>query len=482
MKLFKYAGRLLVCTALLASCSKKIQKEYKLTAYTCSIESKQDNSPVGEDVTKLVDGDVYSKFLTFSRTATITIQPVKRSRLTAYSLVSGNDEPGRDPQTWTLEGSLDGKEWILLDSRSKQVFEERNMTRLFDVAVHEDYAFYRFSFSTDGHDILQLSEIELNGLWDANDERPIAKFTAGNASFFDQGAVQFKNESEQAADYLWYFEGGYPSSSTEDDPLIEYKSHGKYPVKLIASNNGYSDTILINDFVIVKRKGGWDHFQYPQINFVNKTLGGNGDLYKELVPEPIDLIKQVSLDVCHILYRSVDEVDVLEVLDYSIEDIETISAKGGNPPHINIFFSSSYLKKKKGILSDEELIAEIVGVLYHELAHGYQYSPRGAGGYARGADYFGLIEGIADYVRLNAGYSSYDYRKPGGHWNDGYKTTAFFIDWLHTKDKDFAYKLNQSAITIVPWSWDSACQDILSASVKDLWDEYQTYLKNESTN
>ncbi|MCG8581758.1 MAG: hypothetical protein MI866_17670 [Bacteroidales bacterium] len=482
MKLLKYAGHLLVCTALLTSCSRQIHKKVKLSAHKCSIESSTDNSPVGEGVTKLVDNDVYSKFLTFNQSVTITIQPIKSSRLTAYCLVSGNDEPNRDPHSWTLEGSVDGEDWTLLDTRNNQVFEERNMIRPFDVLVNAQYAYYRFNFSTNGHDILQLSEIELHGYWDTNDKRPIAQFTAGNASFFDEGVVQFKNESEQGEHYLWYFEGGYPAMSTDDNPLVEYNSPGRYPVKLIANNKEHSDTIHINDFVVVKRKGGWDYFRYPQINFVNQTLGGNGDLYTELVPKPLDLINQVSLDVCRILYRSVDEVDVLEVLDYSIEDIETISAKGGNAPHINIFFSSSYLKKKKGILSDEELIAEIVGVLYHELAHGYQYSPMGAGGYATGTDYFGMIEGIADYVRLNAGYSSYEYRKPGGHWNDGYKTTAFFIDWLHTKDTDFAYKLNQSAKTIVPWSWDLACQNILSVPVQDLWNEYQAYLNNESTN
>ncbi|MCU4154763.1 hypothetical protein J1N10_02175 [Carboxylicivirga sp. A043] len=482
MKLLKYTGHILVCTALLMSCSSKPQKEVKLTKYKCSIESNSEDSPVGEEATKLVDGDIYSKFLTFNHSVTITIHPIKRSQLTGYTLVSGNDEPKRDPQSWKLEGSQDGNTWTLLDSQNNIVFEGRNQTREFDVLTDAEFETYRLTLSTEDHEILQLSEIELKGYWDAKDERPIAQFEANKVAFFDEGLVQFKNSSEQGEDYLWHFEGGTPSTSTEKNPIVEYTSFGRYPVKLIASNNGYSDTISIEDYITVKRIGGWEYFQYPRINFVNKTLGGNGDLYTELVPKPIELINQVCLDVCRILYRSVDEVDVLRILDYSIEDIETISAKGGNAPHINIFFSSSYLQQKKGILSDEELVAEIVGVLYHELAHGYQYSPKGAGGYQKGADYFGVIEGIADYVRLNAGYSSYDYRKPGGHWNDGYKTTAFFIDWLCTKDKDFAYQLNLSAKTIVPWSWEAACQDILSASVEDLWNEYQTYLINESTN
>ena len=470
----------MVCTALLMSCSSKPAKVVDVTDLKCTVVSNDANSPVGEGVANVIDNDNYSKFLTFKSKAVVNFKPIKRSKLNSYAIVSGNDEPDRDPVKWTLEASHDNETWLQIDAQDSVAFAERNQLVEFPLVMDEEFDYYRFQLSTNGHEILQVSEIELRGVWDNNDKHPIAQFTAQSTTFFDKGQVQFENLSEQADAYQWYFEGGIPESSTEKNPLVNYESQGKFPVKLIVNNSDFVDTVSLKDYVVIKRHGAWEHFQYPNINFVNTTLGGNGDLYKELVPKPLELINKVSLDVCQMLYRSVDEIDVLEVLDYSIEDIETISAKGGNPPHINIFFSSSYLKDKKGIMSDEELIAEITGVLYHELTHGYQYSPKGAGAYARGTDFFGFLEGIADYVRLNAGYSSYDYRKPGGHWNDGYKTSAFFIDWLQSKDQDFVYKLNQSAKTYVPWSWELACQDILSASVEDLWNEYQDYLKNEN--
>ncbi len=481
MKLNKIAGLSLACSTLLMSCWNQNDTPVVVTDYKCQVQSIGSDSPVGEEVGNVVDGDVYSKFLTFSSSATVLLAPVKRSRLNGYTLVSGNDEPMRDPASWTLEGSRDEESWELIDAQSDVTFQERNQSQEFNVVTEEPFAHYRFRLATNGHDILQLSEIKLNGVWDNHDKQPIAQFKADQTAFFDKGTVQFQNLSVQGDSYQWFFEGGEPTTSTEANPTVTYATHGRYPVKLVTVNNQLADTAFHDAFVNVKRLGGWEYFQYPHINFVNTTLGGNGDLYNELVPEPIELINEVCMDVCKILYRSVDEIDVLKVLDYSIQDIETISAKGGNPPHINIFFSSSYLKDKKGELTDKELIDEIVGVLFHELAHGYQYAPKGAGGYQRGADYFGLIEGVADYVRLNAGYSSYDYRKPGGHWNDGYKTSAFFIDWLHTKDPDFVYQLNQSAKTIIPWSWEAACQTILSASVEDLWKEYQDYLKTEES-
>ncbi|WP_321279276.1 basic secretory protein-like protein [Marinifilum fragile] len=469
---------LLACvTALLMSCNLQATTPVNVTGYKCEVMSDRDDSPVGEDVSKLVDGDIYSKYLTFNSSASIQFTTLKKCKLSSYSLVSGGDSEERDPMICVLEASNDKKSWQEIDRQKGLQFSGRNQKLSFPVSAKENYKYYRLQLESNGNDILQLSEVELLAAWDSNDNTPIALFKAENRAFFTKGLVEFSNLSVQADAYHWYFKGGKPETSTAKNPKVKYESFGKYPVQLIAENKGLKDTIILNDYVNVKRKGAWNQFSYPKINFVNKTLGGNGDLYTELVPNPKNLINTVCLDVCKILYRSVDEVDVLNVLDYSIEDLETISAKGGNPPHINIFFSSLYLKNKKGEMSDMDLVDEIVGVLYHELAHGYQYSPKGAGAYAGGTDFFGFLEGIADYVRLKAGYSSYKYRKIGGHWNDGYKTTAFFIDWLHTKDPDFVYKMNQTAKTIIPWSWDEATNKIFDQSTQSLWDEYQAYLK-----
>ncbi|RXQ96255.1 hypothetical protein EO244_05330 [Ancylomarina salipaludis] len=470
---------LLACiTAITISCSNERKAPVDVTNYKCITESNSENSPVGEDISKLTDNDPYSKFLTFSNNSVVEFQILKKCTLSRYSIVSGGDEESRDPYTWTLEASNDRISWTLIDTQENIEFSERNQNLEFKITDADSYKFFRLNLSTKASDILQVSEVELWGHWDSSDKNPIALFSSNKQSFFNKGEVSFTNLSEKSDSHQWYFEGGSPESSQEANPVVNYKSHGKYTVQLIAGNNELKDTITLDDYVVVKREGAWDQFQYPKTNFVNTTLGGNGDFYKELVPQPINLINEVCLDVCKILYRSVDEINTLDILDYSIEDIETISAKGGNPPHINIFFSSSYLVKKKNDMSNDELISEIVGVLYHELTHGYQYSPKGAGSYKQGTDFFGFLEGTADYVRYKAGYSNLSYRKPGGHWNDGYKTSAFFIDWLHTKDSDFVYKLNQTALTIIPWSWEKATQEILSASVSDLWNEYQEYLKS----
>src|ERR1700730_12088732 len=70
---------------------------------------------------------------------------------------------------------------------------------------------------------------------------------------------------------------------------------------------------------------------------------------------------------------------------------------------------------------------EIIGVVTHEMVHCYQYNGEGA---APG----GLIEGIADFVRLKAGLAPPHLKGPkeelGEKWDSGYQQTAYFLNWL----------------------------------------------------
>ncbi|KAI6120722.1 hypothetical protein EDD16DRAFT_1705636 [Pisolithus croceorrhizus] len=70
---------------------------------------------------------------------------------------------------------------------------------------------------------------------------------------------------------------------------------------------------------------------------------------------------------------------------------------------------------------------EIEGVLVHEVVHCYQYNGLNT---CPG----GLIEGIADFVRLNAGYVPPHWKPAGGDkWDKGYDTTAYFLSWIEQR-------------------------------------------------
>ncbi len=47
--------------------------------------------------------------------------PENAPEIVSYNLCTANDAPERDPVTWTLEGSVDGNSWILVDSRADVV-------------------------------------------------------------------------------------------------------------------------------------------------------------------------------------------------------------------------------------------------------------------------------------------------------------------------------------------------------------------------
>ena len=63
----------------------------------------------------------------------------------------------------------------------------------------------------------------------------------------------------------WYFEGGTPSYSTLQNPSnICYYTPGQFDVKLVVSNQYYSDSLIINDYITV--------LSSPEINLGNDTL------------------------------------------------------------------------------------------------------------------------------------------------------------------------------------------------------------------
>lgn len=81
----------------------------------------------------------------------------------AYDICTANDEPGRDPRDWTLEGSGDGKTWSVLDRREGNVFgNERHQRHRFPIAKTKSFRFFRLSITANhGGRGVQLSDIDL---------------------------------------------------------------------------------------------------------------------------------------------------------------------------------------------------------------------------------------------------------------------------------------------------------------------------------
>ena len=83
----------------------------------------------------------------------------------SYRLTSAEDVPTRDPRTWKLEASADGKTWMLMDEhKDETVFAQRHETRSYTITKPTAGRFFRFTFQPNpGVTHFQVAEIALDG-------------------------------------------------------------------------------------------------------------------------------------------------------------------------------------------------------------------------------------------------------------------------------------------------------------------------------
>jgi putative alpha-1,2-mannosidase len=108
-------------------------------------------------------------------TATITYFNPDAPKLEMYTLTSRGADTGdllnsqlfdanpNTPKTWTLYGSNDGKEWVVIDERKDEIFEWRRYTRPFAITPDKQgkYKYYRLNITDlNGAGPLALGQIE----------------------------------------------------------------------------------------------------------------------------------------------------------------------------------------------------------------------------------------------------------------------------------------------------------------------------------
>ncbi|WP_237275472.1 basic secretory protein-like protein [Tenacibaculum ovolyticum] len=243
------------------------------------------------------------------------------------------------------------------------------------------------------------------------------------------------------------------------------------------------------ELTLVSAQSKWNNFNYPTVTVIDKGAGTNNSANAILntigltESERTRFYNARILSVVKRLYKTPEEVPNFTDLELVFDPnyCGGIAAKSGNPPKIRITNSTHYLTM---VLkqSKEELLAEIGGTLTHEVTHAYSHEPKNAGEYAEGNDFFGFIEGIADFVRYKEGYSSLaDVTiDANSKWLKGYNGSAFFINYLNDNYIDFAYKLNQSCKTIDPWTFKKATEQIVNGkTIEQLWNDYTTSVSND---
>lgn len=136
---------------------------------------------------------------------------------------------------------------------------------------------------------------------------------------------------------------------------------------------------------------------------------------------------------------------------------------------------------------------ELVGVLTHELVHCYQHTAPPASNNKGKTPHppGGLIEGIADFVRLKSGLEPPHWKRPrsaserASKWDAGYQHTGYFLAWI--EDVRFgrgAVGMVNDRLLRVGYVGEQRAdcgrvgfwKALFGFRIDELWDEYGLYL------
>jgi len=137
--------------------------------------------------------------------------------------------------------------------------------------------------------------------------------------------------------------------------------------------------------------------------------------------------------------------------------------------HKEIHFNTNYIS----LVDETRLKEEMEGVIVHEMVHCWQHNALGS---APG----GLIEGIADWVRLKAGFAPPHWRRRAdSDWDAGYERTGYFLEWLEKEHGVHIVRDINEALRDCQYEagefWNKCCGN----SIEELWKGYQKSLAEE---
>ncbi|XP_078162163.1 uncharacterized protein LOC144557465 [Carex rostrata] len=204
--------------------------------------------------------------------------------------------------------------------------------------------------------------------------------------------------------------------------------------------------------------GAADAVQFKAFNNAKGTAGGNR--FDSQIG--ISYTTQVMSTSSNFIWKTLNQKPadrrnhVYSVM-LAVEPVDGVAYESNNVIHI----SASYIANYSG-----DLKTEFTGIIYHEMTHVWQSNGQG-----------GLPEGIADYMRLKAGYARSDWVKPGqgNYWYQGYDVTARFLDYCNGLKNGFVAQLNAK---IKDGYYEDVFVQLLGKTVDQLWSDYKAKYGN----
>lgn len=205
-----------------------------------------------------------------------------------------------------------------------------------------------------------------------------------------------------------------------------------------------------------------DDLTHPATQVTNSSLDGGLYLARAIDHVLTHLFDPYGLDEIH----QVRSVTVI------VREMGGVAYTTGLPLddlHKEIHVSLDYIQ---GVLARNSagLRHEVAGVITHEMVHCFQNNGHGT---APG----GLIEGIADFVRLKAGLAPPHWDKSptgrGEKWDEGYQRTAWFLEWLEDKKGAGTVSRLNAALRHEKYDEKKFWVDLFGTSIEKLWDQYK---------
>ncbi len=126
---------------------------------TAEMPGKSDN----ESKDKLFDHSADSKYcFDYYGSAWVAFEANTATKANMYSITSANDNNGRDPKSWELQGSDNGTDWVTLDKREGEMFIGFKTTQFYFFNNEKAYKHYRLQILETRNDLMsQFSEWQL---------------------------------------------------------------------------------------------------------------------------------------------------------------------------------------------------------------------------------------------------------------------------------------------------------------------------------
>jgi hypothetical protein len=196
----------------------------------------------GTNILYLIDNKESTKYYlsiaTLSSGVWFQYQAPQPVAVASYSLTSAADNSNNDPKAWKLQASNDGVEWVDIDSRSDQFFDNRCERRIFSAVSGNAYIYYRLLIIERNKNVdkgLHLAEWEL---FDTDHTPIIQPAQKPTLSIYPNPAVDFiKIHTPERANVSIYNPNGQIVYSCEKEhgeviiPINDYKQ-GVYIVKI----------------------------------------------------------------------------------------------------------------------------------------------------------------------------------------------------------------------------------------------------------